>query len=567
MAVSVGWASEVCLDADGLTDTTGTDAIMDAFVTSMVASEASRRRTFAIIAHPDAGKTTLTEKLLLKGGAIQLAGAVRAKGNARRTRSDWMKIEQDRGISVATSVMTFERGGLVFNLLDTPGHEDFSEDTYRTLTAVDAAVMVLDAAKGIEAQTRKLFEVCRLRDIPIITFVNKMDRDARDPFALTEEIEETLALEAAPVAWPVGRASGFAGTWDLLERRFLPVDAPVDADNAGAVALEGLDDPRLAALVGEERAAALREEVSLATAGLPEFDLRKFLQGSLTPVFFGSALRDFGIGHLLDGLARYAPPPGERAADTRPVLPGEDRLTGFVFKIQANMDPNHRDRVAFVRLCSGRLFKGMRLKQVRTGKQVPVNAPLFFFAKDRQVAEEAWPGDVVGVANHGMLRIGDTLTEGEALNFRGVPSFAPEILRNVRLEDPMGAKKLKKALDQLAEEGVVQLFRPLDGSAPVVGVVGQLQLDVLASRLLAEYGVPAGFDATIWQMMRWVSGEDRAALDRFAASNRRDAATDHDGELVAFFGSDWRRRRAEEEWPMLRFHAAREQHGLEEARR
>lgn len=530
---------------------------------SPVAFEAGRRRTFAIIAHPDAGKTTLTEKLLLRGGAIQLAGAVRAKGNARRTRSDWMKIEQDRGISVATSVMTFERGGLVFNLLDTPGHEDFSEDTYRTLTAVDAAVMVLDAAKGIESQTRKLFEVCRLRDIPIITFVNKMDREGRDPFELIDEIEKTLALDAAPVAWPVGRASEFAGTWDLLAKHFLPVDA----DDSSAVRLSDLDDPKLDALVGEARAAALREEASLAEAACPEFDLEKFREGHLTPVFFGSALRDFGIGHLLDGLARYAPPPRPRSADPRPVEPGEDKLTGFVFKVQANMDPNHRDRVAFVRLCSGKLIKGMRLKQVRTGKQVPVNAPLFFFAKDRQVAEEAWPGDVVGVANHGTLRIGDTLTEGEELNFRGVPSFSPEILRHVRLEDPMLAKKLRTALDQLAEEGVVQLFRPLDGSVPVVGVVGQLQLDVLQSRLKVEYGVPAGFDATPWQVMRWVTGEDRTALDRFAAANRRDAGEDHDGALVAFFASDWRRKRAEEEWPMLRFHAVREQHGLVEAKR
>jgi peptide chain release factor 3 len=534
-----------------------------------VSREAARRRTFAIIAHPDAGKTTLTERLLLRGGAIQLAGQVRAKGNARRTRSDWMKIEQDRGISVATSVMTFERGGLVFNLLDTPGHEDFSEDTYRTLTAVDAAVMVLDAAKGIEAQTRKLFEVCRLRNIPIITFINKMDREARDPFELIDEIEKTLALDAAPVAWPVGRASEFAGTWDMLAKRFLPVDA----DDAHSIPLDGLDDPRLDALVGPERAAALREEAPLAEAACPQFDAEAFREGHLTPVFFGSALRDFGVGHLLDGLARHAPPPHARSADGRAVAPGEDRLTGFVFKVQANMDPNHRDRVAFVRLCSGKLVKGMRLKQVRTGKQVPVNAPLFFFAKERQVAEEAWPGDVVGVANHGTLRIGDTLTEGEELNFRGVPSFAPEILRTVRLEDPMGAKKLRTALGQLAEEGVVQLFRPLDGSPPVVGVVGQLQLDVLQSRLRVEYGVPAGFDASMWTVARWVApadpaaAEGRAALERFAAANRRDAGEDHDGALVAFFTSDWRRNRAEEEWPMLRFHAVREQHGLEEVRR
>jgi peptide chain release factor 3 len=523
-----------------------------------VAREAARRRTFAIIAHPDAGKTTLTERLLLRGGAIQLAGAVRAKGNARRTRSDWMKIEQDRGISVATSVMTFERGGLVFNLLDTPGHEDFSEDTYRTLTAVDAAVMVLDAAKGIEAQTRKLFEVCRLRNIPIITFINKMDREARDPFELIDEIEKTLALDVVPAAWPIGQGRDLLGVYDALDPALRMLADGGDAD----LRVGGLDDPAIDRVLPPAAAATLREQAGLAQGACPAFDRGRFLQGSMTPVFFGSALRDFGVGHLLDGLARFAPPPRPRRADPRPVQPGEDRLTGFVFKVQANMDPNHRDRVAFLRVCSGRLEKGMRLTQIRTGKQVPVNAPLFFFAKDRQVAEEAWPGDVVGIANHGTLRIGDTLTEGEELNFRGVPSFAPEHLRRARLEDPMLAKKLKRALEQLAEEGVVQLFRPLDGSGPVVGVVGLLQLDVLASRLRAEYGVPAGFEAAPWAQLRWIASDDREAMARFTRANINDLAEDHDGEMVALFASDWRRRRAEEEWPMLRFHAVREQHGL-----
>ncbi len=525
-----------------------------------VAAEAARRRTFAIIAHPDAGKTTLTEKLLLKGGAIQLAGAVRAKGEGRRTKSDWMKIEQERGISVATSVMTFERGDLVFNLLDTPGHEDFSEDTYRTLTAVDAAVMVLDAAKGIESQTRKLFEVCRLRDIPIVTFVNKMDRDGRDPLDLLDEIEKTLALDVSPAAWPIGAGRDFRGVLDLIEPSLRLLRA-----GAGDVriSLSGLADPAIDAEV-PQHAALLREQAELVQAAYPEFDLDAFRSGTLTPVFFGSALRDFGVEHLLDGLAAMAPPPGPRAADTRAVDPGEERLTGFVFKVQANMDPNHRDRVAFLRICSGRLEKGMRLAQVRTGKQVPVNAPLFFFAKDRQVAEEAWPGDVVGIANHGTLRIGDTLTEGEGINFRGVPSFAPEHLRRPRLEDPMLAKKLKKALDELADEGVVQVFRPLDGAPPVVGVVGLLQIDVLASRIKAEYGVPVSFESVPWEYLRWVTGTDAAALERFAKAHRLDSAEDHDGRLVAMFASDWRRRRAEEEWPMLAFHAVREQHGLEE---
>jgi peptide chain release factor 3 len=514
--------------------------------------EAARRRTFAIIAHPDAGKTTLTERLLLRGGAIQLAGAVRAKGQARRTRSDWMKIEQERGISVATAVMTFVRGDTVFNLLDTPGHEDFSEDTYRTLTAVDAAIMVIDAAKGIESQTRKLFEVCRLRDIPIITFVNKMDREARDPFDLIDEIEKTLALDAAPMVWPVGRAEAFAGVWDLGRSVFLPIGG------AAPVPLSGPEAPELDAVVGPERARQAREEAGLVHGATPPFDGDAFRAGHLTPVYFGSALRDFGVAALLDGLEQHAPAPGPRSATPRDVAPAEEPVTGFVFKVQANMDPNHRDRVAFFRICSGRLTKGMRLRQVRTGKFLPVTAPLFFFAQDRQVAEEAWPGDVIGIPNHGTLRIGDTLTEGEELVFRGVPSFAPEILRTVRLDDPMVAKKLRVALDQLAEEGVVQVFRPHDGSAPVVGVVGQLQLDVLASRLRAEYGVPCGFDATRWDAVRWVVGDPKDA-ERLATSAGGDLANDRDGALVMFFGSQWRLRKAEEDWPRLRFLRVREQ--------
>ena len=523
-----------------------------------VAAEATRRRTFAIIAHPDAGKTTLTEKLLLKGGAIQLAGQVRAKGNRRRTRSDWMQIEQDRGISVATSVMNFERNGLVFNLLDTPGHEDFSEDTYRTLTAVDSAVMVLDAAKGIESQTRKLFEVCRLRDIPILTFVNKMDRDGRDPLDLIDEIEQTLALDVAPAAWPIGQGRDLLGVYDILD----PALRMLFDGGDNHLHIDGLDDPALDELLPPAVATELRTQAGLVQAACPGFDRERFLQGTMTPVFFGSALRDFGVGHLLDGLANLAPPPRARGADTRLVFPAEHKLTGFIFKVQANMDPNHRDRVAFLRVCSGRLQKGMRLAQVRTGKHVPVNAPLFFFAKERQVAEEAWPGDVVGIANHGTLRIGDTLTEGEVLNFRGVPSFAPEHLRRPRLDDPMLAKKLRKALEELADEGVVQLFRPLDGSQPIVGVVGPLQLDVLASRLAVEYGIPAGFDPAPWDQLRWISSDDREAMAAFTRSNINDLAEDHDGEIVAMFASDWRRRRAEEEWAAIRFHAVREQHGL-----
>ena len=432
---------------------------------SPIASEVLRRRTFAIISHPDAGKTTLTEKLLLFGGAIQLAGEVKAKKNRRDTRSDWMTIERERGISVVTSVMTFEYDGRVFNLLDTPGHEDFSEDTYRTLTAVDSAVMVIDAAKGIEARTRKLFEVCRLRDIPILTFVNKLDRESRDPFDLLDEIEKTLALDTAPMTWPLGRGRDFAGTFDIPTGQMRLIDG-------NATALVPLDVAGLAAKNHNLDAAALSEELEIVREACRPFDLAAFREGHLTPVYFGSALKNFGVGDLLDGLAALAPPPRAQAADCRRVEATEPRMTAFVFKIQANMDPNHRDRIAFARLCSGKLVRGMKVKQVRTQKEMSLRTPHFFFAQNRALADEAYAGDVVGIPNHGTLRIGDTLTEGEELAFLGVPSFAPEILRRVRLTDKMKAKKLKQALQELAEEGVVQVFRPLDGSPALVGVVG-----------------------------------------------------------------------------------------------
>ena len=493
--------------------------------------EINRRRTFAIISHPDAGKTTLTERLLRAGGAIQLAGNVRAKGERRRTRSDWMGIERERGISVVTSVMTFEYGGCVFNLLDTPGHEDFSEDTYRTLTAVDSAVMVIDAAKGIEARTRKLFEICRLRDIPILTFINKMDREARDPFEIIQEVADTLALDTAPVTWPIGRANTFAGTYDVRTRD-LHLIAPLEQS-----------DPRMI---------QLGEELELVQAALPEFDRAAFMEGTLTPVFFGSAIKEIGVSDLLDSLVACGPPPRNQPADSRVVEATETKLTALVFKIQANMDPNHRDRIAFARVCSGRLERGMRLKQVRTGKQIPLHAPQFFFARDRQIAEEAFAGDVVGIPNHGTLRIGDTLTEDEMLNFVGVPYFAPEILRRVRLDDAMKAKKLRQALQELAEEGVVQLFRPQDGSQPIVGVVGTLQLDVLQARLMSEYGVAITFDTPPFQLARWVSGE-RLAVEAFAQAQRNNMADDVDGDPVYLASSAFIMRRTAEQNAALTF--------------
>jgi peptide chain release factor 3 len=494
---------------------------------SPLAAEVERRRTFAIISHPDAGKTTLTEKLLLFGGAIQLAGQVKAKRDRRATRSDWMAIERERGISVVTSVMTFEYGGRVFNLLDTPGHEDFSEDTYRTLTAVDSAVMVIDAAKGIEARTRKLFEVCRLRDIPIVTFINKMDRESRDPFDLLDEIEKTLALDTAPMTWPIGRGRDFVGTRDIGNSQVRLISADPGDDG-----LRAMTTVELAALNPNLDAGQIESEFELVREACKRFDLKSFREGHLTPVFFGSALKNFGVRDLLDALAAMAPQPRAQSADKRQVEAAEPELSAFVFKVQANMDPNHRDRIAFVRLCSGKLTRGMKVKQVRTGKQISLNAPQFFFAQDRALAEEAYAGDVVGIPNHGTLRIGDTLTQGEDFTFVGVPSFAPEILRRVRLPDAMKAKKLKQALQELAEEGVVQVFRPTDGSPALVGVVGPLQLDVLKARLATEYGLEVDWDTPEFALARWISAEDPKVIERFAASYRSAIAEDLDGDLV-----------------------------------
>jgi peptide chain release factor 3 len=507
----------------------------------------ARRRTFAIISHPDAGKTTLTEKMLLFGGAIQLAGEVRAKANRRKTRSDWMGIERERGISVVTSVMTFETVGCVFNLLDTPGHEDFSEDTYRTLTAVDSAVMVIDAAKGIEARTRKLFEVCRLRDIPILTFINKMDRETRDPFDLIDEIEKTLALDAAPLNWTVGRGRSLAGAYDIRAKRLIPFG--LDAE---PIVAAGSDDPRVAALLPEHERGQALEELNLAIEGLKRFDEQAFLEGHMTPVLFGSALKDFGVKELIDALAEFAPPPRAQAAASRTVKADEGKMTGFVFKIQANMDPNHRDRIAFLRVCSGQLKRGMRAKLVRTGKPVTLSAPQFFFAQDRSLAEEAFAGDVVGIPNHGLLRIGDTLSEGEEIVFRGVPSFAPEILRRVKLADAMKAKKLREALQQMAEEGVVQVFLPHDGAAAIVGVVGALQLDVLVERLNAEYGLPVSFEPSRFEVCRWVSG-DKAELEKFLDAYPSSVAADLDGAPVFMASSAFNLRYEQERWPKIAF--------------
>ncbi len=526
---------------------------------SNLSDEILRRRTFAIISHPDAGKTTLTEKLLLFGGAIQLAGEVKARGERRRVRSDWMAVERERGISVSSAVMSFEHGGLAFNLLDTPGHQDFSEDTYRTLTAVDSAVMVLDAAKGIEEQTRKLFEVCRLRDVPIITFVNKLDREARDPFDLLDEIEQSLALDVTPASWPIGMGRDFLGTYDLFADALLLFERGVHDRVTEPVHCNGLDDPKLLRLLPKQALAKLREEVEMAKGLCPPFDPQAYREGHLTPVYFGSALNNFGVRELLAGVGELAPAPRPQPAEPRPISPEEPKVAGFVFKVQANIDPQHRDRIAFVRIASGRFQRGMKLKNIRTGRLMSVQAPVFFLARERNLAEEAWPGDIIGIPNHGSLRIGDTLTEGEAVRITGIPNFAPEILQRVKVEDPMRSKHLKHALGQLAEEGVTRVFKPLNGSDWIVGVVGALQLDVLTARLAAEYDLPTRLDGAPFQAARWLEADDRTELERFRNRNPSASAEDHDGVPVFLARNAWDLRTTIEEWPNIRFKETREQ--------
>ncbi len=518
------------------------------------------RRTFAIISHPDAGKTTLTEKLLLFGGAIHMAGEVRARGQNRRARSDWMKIEQARGISVTSSVMTFQRGNTVFNLLDTPGHEDFSEDTYRTLTAVDSAVMVIDAARGIEAQTRKLFEVCRLRDVPILTFINKVDREGRDAFDLLDEVSDMLALDVAPLNWPAGMGGEFKGLYDLYTHDFLAPDGTATGAAGQTIATSGLDDPRIDELCGPI-AGRLREQAELALGGYATLDADLYRKGALTPVLFGSALKDFGVEALIDALARYAPAPRPQpalvAGEARAIDPAEGQVSGFVFKVQANMNPQHRDRIAFLRLASGRFRRGMKLRQVATGKTIAINSPILFFAQDREIADEAFPGDIIGIPNHGVLRVGDSLVERDDVTFTGIPNFAPEILRRVALKDPTKSKQLRTALTDMAEEGVTQLFKPVIGSQWIVGVVGQLQLEVLISRLDAEYRVAADFEPSPYDTARWLAGEP-GELKRFAEEHRGAMAEDRDGAPVFMARDAWELNYVSQRETAIRFSATRE---------
>ena len=504
----------------------------------------SNRRTFAIISHPDAGKTTLTEKLLLQGGAIHLAGEVKARGAARRARSDWMKIEQQRGISVTSSVMTFQKDGIVFNLLDTPGHEDFSEDTYRTLTAVDSAIMVIDAAKGIEPQTRKLFEVCRMRSVPIITFVNKVDREGRSVFETLDEVADALALDVVPMSWPIGMGGVFQGIMNFADETI----ARPEGDSR-----EFLGKREPATDIPED----IAEEIELARAGYPQFDIEAYRLGDLTPVYFGSALKNFGVAELIDAIAKYAPPPRPQSSDSGVVDPARPDVTGFIFKVQANMDPQHRDRIAFMRMVSGTFRRGMKLTPSGLGKPIAVHSPILFFAQDREIADTAEAGDIIGIPNHGTLRVGDTLSEKNDLRFTGLPNFAPEILRRVVLKDPTKTKQLRKALDDLSEEGVIQVFYPEIGSQWIVGVVGQLQLDVLVSRLEAEYKVEAVLEPSPFDTARWVRGSDMA-LKAFADFNMANLARDRDGDPVFMARSAWDVGYQQERNPDLVFSATKE---------
>jgi peptide chain release factor 3 len=519
--------------------------------------EIARRRTFAIISHPDAGKTTLTEKLLLFGGAIQLAGTVKGRKAARHATSDWMRLEQQRGISVTSSVMQFPYAGRVVNLLDTPGHEDFSEDTYRTLTAVDSALMVIDCAKGVEERTIKLMEVCRLRDTPIMTFINKLDREGREPLDLLDEIERVLGIACSPVTWPIGMGRELRGVYHLLEDRIYVYQAAEKGRAGTNQTIDGLDSPAAAAFLGD-RAQAFRDEIELVRGASHTFSHDDYLAGRQTPVFFGSAINNFGVTELLAAFVEYAPSPLPRATTTRTVDAFEEMLTGFVFKIQANMDPGHRDRIAFMRICSGRYAKGMRLFHVRLGKEMRVADALTFLAADRQHTEEAHAGDIIGLHNHGTINIGDTMTEGERLTFTGIPNFAPEMFRRVVLRDPMRMKALQKGLDQLCEEGATQVFRPLRNNDLILGAVGMLQFDVVAFRLQDEYGVQASWDNVNVYTARWIYCEDAKKLAEFRAKAHDNLALDHSGALVYLAPSRVNLQLTLERWPEVTFRETRE---------
>jgi peptide chain release factor 3 len=520
--------------------------------------DVAKRRTFAIISHPDAGKTTVTEKLLFLGGAINAAGTVKARKNSRFAASDWMEIEKQRGISVTSSVMQFEYGDCVVNLLDTPGHEDFSEDTYRVLSAVDSALMVIDAAKGVEARTIKLLEICRLRNTPVLTLINKLDRHAREPLELLDEIERILNIKCAPITWPLSSGNRFAGIYHFGQKQILRFAREKDG-NEELLESEAyaLDAPETATLFGDEMP-ALREEIELIEGAGAQFDLAAYRAGQVTPVFFGTALRNFGIRELLDFFVEMAPPPLARPANERVVEAGETNFSGFVFKIQANMDPQHRDRIAFLRICSGKFAPGIRLRHVRLGREITLSSALTFMARGREQVEEGWAGDIIGLHNHGTIQIGDTFTTGESLTFTGIPSFAPELFRRVRAGDPMKNKALVKGLTQLCEEGAAQVFRLTQRNDFVLGAIGALQYDVVAFRLKNEYGVDCIFEAVSTTLARWVSSDKLGELEKFSRQLSDNVALDGGGLLAYLAPTRVNLQLTMERWPDVQFHATRE---------
>jgi peptide chain release factor 3 len=524
---------------------------------SELTHEIARRRTFAIISHPDAGKTTLTEKLLLFGGAIQMAGTVKAKKAARHATSDWMKLEKERGISVTSSVMQFKYLDKVVNLRDTPGHADFSEDTYRTLTAVDSALMVIDCAKGVEERTIKLMEVCRLRQTPIFTFINKLDREGHDPLELLDEVESVLGIQCAPVTWPIGMGRRLKGVYHLLDDAVHLYESGKNYVTQDAQIIEGIDNPELDEYLGPD-AGELREEIELVQGASHRFDQDAYLAGEQTPVFFGSAINNFGVTPLLDAFVTNAPAPGSRATRGRRVEANEPKLTGFVFKIQANMDPAHRDRVAFMRICSGRFSSGMKMHHVRLDKSVKAANALTFMAQDREHVESAWPGDIVGLHNHGTISIGDTFTEGESLQFTGIPNFAPELFRRAQLRDPLKLKALQKGLAQLSEEGATQFFKPLASNDLILGAVGVLQFEVVAYRLQNEYSVDSSFENINVITARWIRCGDEKTLTDFKRQLHNNLAEDAAGQLVYLAPSRVNLQLTEERWPDISFAATRE---------
>jgi peptide chain release factor 3 len=540
-------------------EVTGEDAPSSGSVSrEQIAREVARRRTFGIISHPDAGKTTLTEKLLLFSGAIQLAGTVKARKSGRHATSDWMEIEKQRGISVASSVMQFEYRDHVVNLLDTPGHQDFSEDTYRVLTAVDSALMVIDAAKGVEAQTIKLLNVCRMRNTPIITFMNKMDRETRDPLELLDEVESVLNIQCAPVTWPIGMGKTFRGVYHLLRDEIMLFTPGGERADQEFEIIQGIDNPRLTEMFPME-IEQLKMEVELVHGASHPFDLKAFLAGTQTPVFFGSAINNFGVREILNALLDWAQPPRERDATVRMVQPDEPSFSGFVFKIQANMDPAHRDRIAFLRVCSGRFERGMKIKHLRLNRDIKVSSVVTFMASSREQVEEAYAGDIIGLPNHGNMQIGDSFSEGEPLQFTGIPYFAPDFFRAVRIRNPLKIKQLHKGLQQLGEEGAVQVFKPVNGGDLILGAVGVLQFEVVASRLMNEYGVDAVFEGTSISSARWISCEDKRMLADFEKSSAG-ASLAHDaaGNLAYLASSGVNLKLTQERWPGVTFHSTRE---------